>query len=556
MDSLQQSTIKKVPSISSMKVNLFNHQLASIYNMESLESNNYIFNDSNTTKETKIGINSDISGYGKTLSMIGLIVRDRMEWDLDIPYIFETVSNESKGRIKIYNIIRRDRIGTTLILVPINIVSQWVNELEKSSLKFVSLTSKKDLDDHLNLEEYDVVLIIPTLINRLIRIYNKFAWKRFIFDEPSHIKFHLDEIYAGFYWFVTWCPSKIYSLYKNRNYSSGFMKDLFAGTNDFESLIKDLEVKNNDNFVLSSYNIPETSYLHYYCVEEISSLINFDTFSFSKMINLGNIKNAVLSVGGSTTSNVKDLVKSIKLQELNNCIAKIEYHRLRFNNLEYMAHCENQKDHLLIQINEIDSRFHNVFENNCLICYNKLSKPVLEENCQNIFCGECFFQWFKIKGTCPICRVKILPRTLTYIEMEGEESNFKEKNKKMTKEEQTLDIIQKNPKSKFLIYNEKNNNTLISLFFENDVKYLILKGTCKTRDKILDVFKSDNSNINVIMFNSLTEIYGLNMIEVTDIILFHEITNSNENQLLSIANRLGRKTNLRFHNLHISVDID
>ena len=126
----------------------------------------------------------------------------------------------------------------------------------------------------------------------------------------------------------------------------------------------------------------------------------------------------------------------------------------------------------------------------------------------------------------------------------------------MTKEEQTLDIIQKNPKSKFLIYNEKNNNTLISLFFENDVKYLILKGTCKTRDKILDVFKSDNSNINVIMFNSLTEIYGLNMIEVTDIILFHEITNSNENQLLSIANRLGRKTNLRFHNLHISVDID
>ncbi len=116
--------------------------------------------------------------------------------------------------------------------------------------------------------------------------------------------------------------------------------------------------------------------------------------------------------------------------------------------------------------------------------------------------------------------------------------------------------IKKNPKSKFLIYNEKNNNQLISSFFEDDLKYLLLKGSCKTREKILDVFRSENSNINVILFNSLTEIYGLNLIEVTDIILFHEITNSNEAQLISIANRLGRKSNLKIHNLHISVDVD
>ncbi len=552
----QQTTIKKISQIPSLKVELYEHQLVSIYNMEELESNNFICNDSNTTKETKIGINSDIAGYGKTLSMIGLIVRDKMEWDLDVPYVFETVSCEAKGRIKIHNIIRKDRIGTTLILVPINIVFQWVNELEKSSLKFVTLTSKKDLDDHINIEEYDVVLIIPTLVNRLIRIYSKFAWKRFIFDEPSHVKFHLDEIYAGFYWFMTWCPSNIYTQYKNRNYSIGFMKDLFAVTNDFANLIKDIEVKNDDNFVKSSYKIPETLHFHYYCEEELSSLHKFEIPSISKMIMLGDIRNAILSVGGSITSNVKDVVKSNKLQELNNCIAKLEYNRLRGNNVEQMSHWESQKEHLLIQMNEIDLRFDNVLDKNCLICFSKLTKPILESNCQNIFCGECFLRWFQIKGTCPVCRVKVLPKSLTYVE-EGDQDYFvNESNKRLTKIKQTIEIIKKNPKSKFLIYNEKNNNQLISSFFEDDLKYLLLKGSCKTREKILDVFRSENSNINVILFNSLTEIYGLNLIEVTDIILFHEITNSNEAQLISIANRLGRKSNLKIHNLHISVDVD
>ena len=89
----------KVSQPPNVKVTLFPHQLTSIYNMEKLESNNDIVTD-DIIKNTKIGINADMTGYGKTLAMIGLIARDKMEWDMDIPYVFETITTEAKGRIK------------------------------------------------------------------------------------------------------------------------------------------------------------------------------------------------------------------------------------------------------------------------------------------------------------------------------------------------------------------------------------------------------------------------------------------------------------------------
>ena len=81
------SNIKLVNQPLDIKVKLYPHQLASIYNMEEFENNNFIYKD-NCIIDTKIGVNADISGYGKTMSMIGLIARDKMEWNLETPFVF------------------------------------------------------------------------------------------------------------------------------------------------------------------------------------------------------------------------------------------------------------------------------------------------------------------------------------------------------------------------------------------------------------------------------------------------------------------------------------
>ena len=126
--------IKMVSQPKDLKIKLFPHQLASIYNMEKIEVNNLIEKEY-YTKETKIGINADLTGYGKTLSIIGLLVRDKMEWDLDVPFIFQKIVSQSRNRIKTYYITRFEKLPTTLILVSPSILGQWEKEFKYTNLK-------------------------------------------------------------------------------------------------------------------------------------------------------------------------------------------------------------------------------------------------------------------------------------------------------------------------------------------------------------------------------------------------------------------------------------
>ena len=150
--------------------------------MENLEINNIIEKE-NYVKETKIGINADITGFGKSLSMLGLISRDKMEWDLETPFVFETITVEARGRIKNYYISRYDKLPSTLILASQSLIGQWVKEIVKTNLTYKSLISRKDIDD-LDLEDknYDIIIVSPTMYNKLISKYKGYAWISFILE--------------------------------------------------------------------------------------------------------------------------------------------------------------------------------------------------------------------------------------------------------------------------------------------------------------------------------------------------------------------------------------
>ena len=68
---MEEKPIIRQPS--NMKINLYRHQLTSIYNMEKMErEKKCIVNDSKYI-ETNVGIFADRTGYGKTLSMISSV---------------------------------------------------------------------------------------------------------------------------------------------------------------------------------------------------------------------------------------------------------------------------------------------------------------------------------------------------------------------------------------------------------------------------------------------------------------------------------------------------
>jgi len=540
--------IKMVSQPKDLKIKLFPHQLSSIYNMEKIEVNNLIEKEQ-YIRETKIGINADLTGYGKTLSVIGLIVRDKMEWDLETPFVFQKIFSQSNNRIKTYYISRFEKLPTTLILVSPSILGQWEKELSYTKLKVGIVKTQKNIE--IKVEEYDIILVIPSFYNKLVTKYKDYAWKRFIFDEPGHLKVpSMKELYANFYWFITATPYSIQGLHKNSR--SGFIKDIMTDIHD-PYYFTDIIIKNEPEFVKYSFSMPSTIEHQYYCYQPLYNVLqNFVTPLIKTMIEAGNIEGAINALGGEKTSNIVELIKNKKEKELKEIEIKIIRNKMIYNDIENeeLENLKVKKKNIKEHIQDINKKYDEMIKESCVICFNKLVSPIFEENCQNMFCGECFLTWLNKNNTCPLCRCKIDIKKLVYIKTD-DTKKYEEIEKVYSKEEKIVDLINNNKEGKFLIFSEYDRSffPICNILKENNIKFLEIKGNSNTREKNLELFK--NGDINVIFLNSKTNGAGINLQEATDIILYHEMNLYDKNQIIGRANRIGRKLSLNVHNLLI-----
>jgi hypothetical protein len=545
------TNIKLVNQPSDLKVKLYPHQLATIYKMEDFENSNIIY-DGNCIIDTKIGVNANITGYGKTLEMIGLIVRDKMEWDLETPFVFERIDVLSKNRIKKSYISRFEKLPTTLVLLTPNIVGQWVEELKNTSLKYDIIIKKKDIEN-VKVQDFDIILTIPSVYNMLISNYSNYAWKRFIFDEPGHSKVpSMKEIYANFYWLVTATPDSITSLH--RKCEGSFMKELLNYRwTDFETQFSNVIIRHNPEFIKASFNMPKTFHYYHECYQLLYNAIkNFVNPKIKTMIEAGNISGAIICLGGEITDNIFDVIKRKKQEELLEIETKIQIYTLR-NYEEGISEWVDKKIKIINQINDIENKFKNILNEPCPICLEKLDKPLLEPNCQNIFCGSCIFKWIEKKNNCPLCRNVVDTSKLVYIKENKLENKLEHKleisKKMLSKPEKIIDIINSNHDGRFLLFSDEQESfTFISkILSDYNILFVEIKGHIKTIEKNLEYFRS--GKIKVLFLNSNTSAAGINLQETTDIILYHKMSINNENQIIGRANRIGRVKDLNVHHL-------
>jgi hypothetical protein len=532
-----------------LKINLFRHQLASIYSMEKLEREKQV-EQKDCTKETRIGINADYTGYGKTLSMIGLMVRDKMEWNVDYPFVIEHIYNESEGLIKTRKLTRLDRLQANLILVSPTILKQWEKELEYTELIVGVIATKKDIDN-VNAENCDVVLVTPTNYNDLIKSYSRYAWKRFIFDEPGHNKvIGMKNVQAGFYWLVTATPSHIIS--QHRNGRESFMKkiigdDCFQIEDQFAGMI----VKNDLDFVQSSFSMPSTYHTTYSCFQPLyKAVIGLVSDNIKTMIEADNIEGVIEALGGTKTNNIIELVKQKLTEELETAESKIRIYTLR-REQQKIDEWILKKNSIINKLNTIENRVATMISGNCNICFDKLVNPILEPSCHNLFCGKCILTWLRTKQTCPLCRQNVIANQLIYLQNENQ-TESKTEEKKLTKPETIVNIIKNKPEGKFIIFSsydqtfEQINLTL----FESNIKFKLIKGTTQQMQKTIDDYKT--GDLQVIFLNSKFNGSGINLQETTDIIIYHEMSDSTKTQIIGRANRIGRTSPLYVHHLKSS----
>jgi SNF2 family DNA or RNA helicase len=538
--------MNRVTQPEGMTTRLFPHQLSSIFRMEELERNKHVIydplNDTGVV-ETKMGIYADESGYGKTLGIIGLVLRDKMEWN-DYPHVSETIVTKAGGLVRIRQLTRHEKVNCTLILADTTVANQWVDELNSTpSLRKIIISGKKILNS-LDVEQYDVIIVIPSIYNKLIDKYRDMAWKRFIYDEPGHIRVKaMKPVISGFCWLVTATPDLITPLHINCK--SSFMKLVVGETyNDFESTFRHLVIKNDPEFIKESFKMPEVKHYYYQCYHPIyNTLKDIAPSVIMEMVAAGNISGAIKTLGGTKTSNLAELIRSSKLEELEIVNAEI----LSNPSILTVSKKERITKHLL----ELDSRIKTLFSDVCSICHENLTEPVLEPNCQNLFCGKCLLTWCQTKLSCPLCRQKISMSDLVHIDS-VENVNTVDKCNYSSKENTLIDILNSYPGGKFIIFSGDDNtfSNIRNAIKCNDYKYVELDGHMDNSDMAIKEFKTGDAQI--IFLNSKRNGSGINLQEATDMIFYHEMSNSHSAQFLSRMLRIGRSEDARVHHLLVA----
>ena len=549
------SEFPKVEQPKGMKIELFPHQLTAIHLMEERESKHiiYLHEDSNYTHgiNTKISIFADIVGYGKTFSIIGLIVRDKMKWDTSIEYEQSSLEMSDIGGRGILRDVKKSsnkycKVNTTIIVVNNSLINQWHNELKKTELKVKVVKKSKEISE--SFTDHDIVLVSSKMYNKFVNEWSGIAWKRFIFDEPqSTVISSMKTVCAGHYWLISATPLSLYHRYNSS--SNHFLYSIFNSRLEYD-IFKSLLIKNDDDYVRRSYKLPEVKYIYHECYQPVYNMVNgyVDNTTLS-LISAGDISGAIERLGGNETSNIVDLVKTKK----QNRIDQIKLWLSQYPTHRHVDKWNQEINKLEREILELKEKFEEKLRSTCPICMDELEQPIMVPCCQNMFCGKCFFEWRKNNHTCALCREHIVDNRLIHITKEEEDKHKDEHEpieRKFTKPETVVKIIENNKNGKFILFSDYDISfdKVKNIMKNTNISYAELKGHSTTINKRITEFK--NGKLQVLYLNSNYNGAGINLQEATDIIFYHTYTNDNvTKQIIGRANRIGRKGDLFVHTL-------
>jgi len=547
-------------SVDGMQKTLYPHQLEAVLMMEEREADKHI-KAHHYEIELRLGIYADISGYGKTVAMLGLILRDRMAWNTMEEHVQSCITNVlGNGCVIKKSIACFRRLATTLVVAPPTILSQWKDELSHTRLRHIIVSTIR-LCDQFEPADYDVVVVSPQLFNALIQRFPNIAWKRFVYDDPTHCKIRsMRPIVCGFMWLMSATPEML--LYQQRG-SNNFLSSIFCSYMDY-NIYKHLIIKNPDEFVKCSYVLPPVQDIIHDCHDSPVWIVR-DLISpiVQDMVSAGNIEGAVRAMGGSTTSNLYQLVMHDKEEALRRSRWKLERAERMGETAARIKKLNDKISALDDDISRLRNRLSRVIQDNkCHICFNHYVEPILLTCCQNIFCGACILKWFSTptndQAGCPMCRRRLASNQLVYMDDMGvrldddRQADHPEKSgesHQVSKVDALRRIIEN--EGNFIIFSSYDETFNMIRDVLQDVEYTELNGRMESRIRAIREFKEGTKKI--LFMNSVQHGAGVNLQEATDIVLYHEMPDGMKRQIIGRALRIGRTTPLRIHHLKCTV---
>ena len=574
------------------------HQLAALHAMKEKEISLRTGFQIPGTQETlfsKYAFLGDRVGVGKTFMVLGHISQMSLE-PLRQQAPMRNLHPQSTAAC--FSILPQDipeTIYDSLIIVPHTIYRQWQDTIkDNTTLKVHYMKTLKDLDKDsiiTSLQESHLTLIsntlLPNFMNSLKARNISPTWRRVIYDEADTIKLssNVQRPEAIMTWYITASfnnllfTNQYYHSYVLRQLPTAFIESLhpklkeavqsqitnhpsvtffkMQSSSYFANMVKSyhplrshLVVVNSEEFLDASVSLPplinqiircETPYSQ----QLVQSVISTEV---EAMLNAGDIQGALQSLGISSHTNVTivEAVCDVKKKEIERLERLLAFKREETYSTPQVKETalkalEDKIARLNQQITGIQERINS--NENCSICFDTHTNPVITPCCSKLFCANCILPWMTRTMACPLCRTAFHPSQLCAIGAQSIPRSLVTRLPK--KSEALLKILEENPSGKFLIFS-RYENPLYTLQenLSNTYPSATLQGNKDVIASLLSNFQS--GRIKVLLLNSRNAAAGIHIPCATHVILLHKMVHEEEKQILGRAYRMGRTSPLQF----------
>jgi hypothetical protein len=554
---------------------------------------------------TRVGIIGDRAGSGKSYVILSLMLMD----DVNLMTYENTVKSYGCNKVILCTRDAVRPVKTSLLVIPHNMCAQWDTYVKTfvdgESFKYVMVKDTRAVQAMLNVTDvgstYDLIICTCTCYNRLAEIMTSKSVKfsRVFFDEVDNVNLpSCMSVDALFTWFVT---ASFGNLLYPRGYSgwdtainkyvwcatglknSGFIKALFMDLNRSVAMdyVKILVVKNKDEFVLSSINLPpiRPHMVLSRTPVSISLLHGVVDNHIIESLNAGDVQGALQHVAATNRNTEENIVKVIldKFQRQSNSLESRLSRAVEAHDDTYESDAEraNEIARLQRKLAEVAAKMASIREritnsDMCCICYDGISHKTVAVCCSNAYCFRCINLWLARRSLCPLCKTPLRAQDLLVVqdadeshpasvvlEAPIEDGQPHERYDKIKNLELILarrlqqggdvnsdDSTVVEDTAKILIFASYENtfSQIVTILDRLRLRYAYLKGNNEVVKNIVRNYKE--GSLSVLLVNTRNYGSGLNLENTTDIIMFHKLDTEIEKQVIGRANRMGRVSSL------------
>jgi hypothetical protein len=551
---------------------LFPHQRSALSWMRALESGDSVYNCAGISARSTIGVLGEPPGAGKTRTIVALVSSTADSTPPAVPPRFTLV--RTLGSLAQFthtppNVEPRPCVGSSVVVVSASLVAQWHRELSVADSTRDPLVVRVNRDVvalRKAIEESEpvpaVVLVCVKRYAAVAELMRACAYRprRVVIDEAYHVVRDcavVDRIETGFTWLVSAMP-------ESPNGLDAVFPRHRCHWNDLRALscaeMRLITFRTPDAELVYPCEVTVT---HHACA--LDSSVSYAARAgvspdVQQMLDANDIAGAIAILGGTEGDDLMAVVRrritlDLEATALELSSIELTHRRQALQNappavlartVEALAKCEQRRERLVRDAENVESRFVDALGNDCPICHDALALPVLLTCCQHLFCSECALRWLHANPRCPTCSSRTF--RVEKIATDEPRPSGPRVERAPTKIEKCESIIAE-ASGGVLVYSSHTNGlaALGHRLREAGFRTAEVKGMSTSRDKALASFARGETK--VLLLDATLNCAGIDLQHVSDIILYHDMPDNTKQQIVGRGRRINRTSALHVHHL-------